>query len=274
MVNGHKLVNSMISIEELSQIKEKRKTTLYYEEKEYLQYIFLHAISKYSSSFIFKGGTCLRICYDFERASEDLDFSTQLNNQKIKKIVKECLKNFELLNIEHEIYSEKEYQKNSRIEIRFKGPLYNGSKASTNTLKIDFNKNKTKNKVAKAIPKTFSDIPVFTINTLSEKEILAEKIRTLINRGQARDLYDIWMLLQTKTQIDLTLLKQKIKEEQSDIKKLKIPSKEAYETELKNLLKNLPPYEQVKKQVEQELKKITQNAGKTAKNLAKKKAQH
>jgi hypothetical protein len=48
---------------------------LYYLEKEYLQYIFLDAISKYEDSIIFKGGTCLRLCYGLERASEDLDFS-------------------------------------------------------------------------------------------------------------------------------------------------------------------------------------------------------
>jgi hypothetical protein len=36
----------MISLEELNEVKEKRKTNLYYEEKEYLQYIFLNAMSR------------------------------------------------------------------------------------------------------------------------------------------------------------------------------------------------------------------------------------
>lgn len=62
--------HKMISLEELNEIKEKRKRSLYYEEKEYVQYIFLNAISKYSDSFVFKGGTCLRICFGLERASE------------------------------------------------------------------------------------------------------------------------------------------------------------------------------------------------------------
>src|SRR3989344_2914833 len=98
----------MISIEELNQIKEKRKSTLYYEEKEYLQYIFLNAISKYFENFVFKGGTCLRICYGLERASEDLDFSTAINPKETKSIVKKCLKDFEFLNINYKIYAEKE----------------------------------------------------------------------------------------------------------------------------------------------------------------------
>ena len=77
----------MITIEELKQIKEMRKTELYYEEKEYFQYIFLNEISKYPKEFVFKGGTCLRIGYGLERASEDLDFSTQLKPAEIKKII-------------------------------------------------------------------------------------------------------------------------------------------------------------------------------------------
>ena len=47
----------MISKEELADLKQKRKISLYYLEKEYLQYIFLNAISKYGNSIIFKGGT-------------------------------------------------------------------------------------------------------------------------------------------------------------------------------------------------------------------------
>jgi len=239
----------MITKEELSEIKERRKTNVYYEEKEYLQYIFLNAISKYPENFVFKGGTCLRICYGLERASEDLDFSTSLSIEKLKETIKECLNDFTLLNIDFNIYEEKEYRGNIRFEIRFKGPLYAGNPKSTNTLKIDFNKGRVKNKKAAVIQKLFSDVPLFTIMILDEKEILAEKIRSFINRSQPRDLYDIWMLLQKKIEIDKRLLKEKLKEENSDMKKLKFPSKEEYETDLRNLLSYLPPYEQVRKEV-------------------------
>ena len=203
----------MISIEELNQIKEKRNTTLYYEEKEYLQYIFLNAISKYSEDFIFKGGTCLRIIFDLERASEDLDFSTSLGINEIRKIVNKCLRDFDLLNIKYKVYAEKEFKGNLRFEIRFEGPLFVGKNASTNTLKIDFNKLKIKNKVVKVVQKLFSDIPLFTIIVLEEKEILAEKIRALINRSESRDLYDIWMLLNKGVEIDKKLIINKLKEQ-------------------------------------------------------------
>ena len=123
----------MISLDELNKIKEEKKTNLYYEEKEYIQYIFLNALSKFSDKFVFKGGTCLRICYGLERASEDLDFSTNMSVNRIKEVVKKCMKDFELFGMEYEIYSEKEFEGNLRIEARFKGPLFQGKKASTNT---------------------------------------------------------------------------------------------------------------------------------------------
>jgi len=66
-------------LEELQNIvlenKESRKDFLRNLLKEYLQLIVLEFIynSKYSF-LIFKGGSCLRVCFDLPRLSEDLDF--------------------------------------------------------------------------------------------------------------------------------------------------------------------------------------------------------
>ena len=239
----------MISIEELNEVKEKRKTNLYNAEKEYLQRIFLNAISRFSKNFVFKGGTCLRICYGLERASEDLDFSSSLSLKEIRQSVSACLKDFDLLGISYEIYSEKEFKGNIRFEIRFKGPLFSGHAKSTNTLKIDFNRQKSKHTLVKIVQKLFSDIPLFSIVVLDEKEILAEKIRALINRKEARDLYDIWVLLNKDVEIDKKLINQKMKEENSKFDNLELPSKEEYLVGLKNLLNVLPDYDQVKREV-------------------------
>jgi predicted nucleotidyltransferase component of viral defense system len=246
----------MISIDELKEVKEKRKTNFYYEEKEYLQYIFLNSISKFHEKFVFKGGTCLRICFGLERASEDLDFSTSFSLKEVKKIVEQCLKDFDYLNIEYKIYDIKEFKGNIRFEIRFKGLLYNGNPNSTNTLKVDFNKQKSKNTEVKVIQKLFSDVPLFTINVLAEKEILAEKIRALINRSAPRDFYDLWILFNKGVEIDKKLIKAKLKEEKSNISKIKYPSKQEYEISLKNLVNFLPKYEQVLKEVSGKINQI------------------
>lgn len=246
----------MITRDELYEVKEKRKTTLYYAEKEYLQYIFLNSLSKYADDFVFKGGTCLRLCYGLERASEDIDFSTQLKPEKIGEIVTKCLRDFELLNIPYKIYAEKEFQGNARFEVRFEGPLFTGAAASTNTLKIDFNHQKATHVVANVIAKLFSDVPLFTLNVLDEKEILAEKVRALANRKQPRDLYDIWMLLNKGVEANTALIARKLKEERSVLTGAVVPSREAYVRDLKNIVLVLPPYEQVRKEVVALLQKI------------------
>lgn len=239
----------MITKEELQKIKEQHKTNLYYAEKEYLQYIFLHALAKYEGMFVFKGGTCLHICYGLQRASEDLDFNTLLPISDVRTIINTCLKDYELLNIPHEIYTEKEYEGNKRFEIRFKGPLYNGNKESSNTLKLDFNKKAVKHTVVKVIPQLFSDIPLFTIVSLAEHEILAEKIRALLSRGAPRDAYDVWILLQKHVKIDQKLLSEKLHEKHITKTKIQFPDEKTYMRDLKQLLNSVPPYKQVKEEV-------------------------
>lgn len=246
----------MISKEELVELKQMRKINLYYLEKEYLQYIFLKAISKYGDKIVFKGGTCLRICYGLERASEDLDFSFSFNLKKLKEIILICLKDFEFLGIESFNLIEREFEGNIRFEIKFKGPLFNGNINSANNLKIDFNKNKIFYKKSKVIKQVFSDVPTFVLVVLDEKEILAEKVRAIANRKQARDLYDLWILLEKGVEIDKKLIKDKLKEEKINLNKIQFISKESYEQDLRNLISFIPNYNQVKKEVEKFIKSL------------------
>lgn len=252
----------MISKDELAVIKEKRKTNLYYAEKEYLQYIFLNAISKYPDSFVFKGGTCLRICYGLERASEDLDFSTNTHIKKIEAIIQEIIKNYNLRNIFLESNIKKEFKGNVRFEIRFRGPLYSGSPASTNTLKVDFNKNKVYIPAAKVIQQLFSDVPLFTIRVLDEKELLAEKLRALIRRKEPRDAYDVWVLINKKVELDKKLLNAKLKEEKVKLSQLIFPTEQEYNRDLKNLIHIVPPYKQVCNEINDYVARL--RAGKTS----------
>ena len=111
-------------------------------------------------------------------------------------------------------------------------------------------------KIVKVVQKLFSDVPQFIIVVLDEKEIFAEKIRALISRGEPKDLYDVWMLLNEKVEINKELVLSKLKEEKVDITKLKLPSEDEYKISLKNLVNILPPYEQVKKEVDRLLNKL------------------
>ena len=45
---------------------------------------------------------------------------------------------------------------------------------------------------------------------LDEEEILAEKVRAIVSRTKARDVYDFWFLLQEKTEINYSLIQTKL----------------------------------------------------------------
>ncbi len=239
----------MISREELAELKNIRKTGLFYEEKEYLQYIFLYEISSWAEHFTFKGGTCLRICYGSQRASEDLDFNTDFPPAKLREMISTSLQGFTLLNIPHTTSMKKEREGNLRFEIRFQGPLFQGHPESTNTLKIDFNKRKVYCPVAKVVSKLFSDVPPFTIMIMEKQEILAEKIRALFMRAESRDAYDVWWLLNQGVILNKKLLQLKLDEEKKQFRSLKLPSVEEYHRDLEPILKVIPPHEQVEKEV-------------------------
>jgi len=239
----------MISKEELAEIKQERGTGLYYLEKEYFQYVFLNAVSKYGDNIVFKGGTCMKLCYGLKRSSEDLDFSSSFEVTKLKEIVRKCLKSFDLLGIEYFGLIEKEFKGNIRFEVRLKGPLFNGNLNSANNLKIDFNKNKVYNKTAVVVKQVFSDVPLFVVSALDEKEILAEKIRAIAKRRQARDLYDLWVLLGKGVEIDKKLIHKKLREEKVNLKNINFLSEEAYVQDLKRLIDFFPDYNQVRKKI-------------------------
>ena len=61
--------------------KNNDKNSLYLRNllKEQLQNYILNYIynSQYGEKFIFKGGTCLRFCFELPRLSEDLDFDVE-----------------------------------------------------------------------------------------------------------------------------------------------------------------------------------------------------
>jgi predicted nucleotidyltransferase component of viral defense system len=243
----------MIDKEELMRIKTLKNVPMYYLEKEYLQHILLNSLSRNTDNLVFKGGTCLRIVYEFPRASEDLDFNTALSIKEIKVVLNKCLKDFSLLGIDYTIYCEKSFEGNYRTEIRFKGPLYNNDIRTSNVLKIDFNKSKTHSTETVVIKKLFADVPPFTLRIMGKQELLAEKLRALMMRAQPRDLYDVWMLFGIGISVDKKLLSIKLKEDGISEFKFRVPSEKSYLADLKILMHSVPDYDQVVNDVKKKL---------------------
>ena len=98
----------------------------------------------------------------------------------------------------------------------------------------------------------YPEIPVFHILVMQEKEILAEKIRAIMTRNKARDVYDAFELIVKKVEIDKRLINKKMsyygKTFAKNALSKSIEEKEKlWNTELKPLLSNVPDFSQVKK---------------------------
>jgi len=224
-------------------------------EKDYVLGWILMAIyhsSNMNSTWIFKGGTCLKKCY-FEkyRFSEDLDF-TLLNPQHIDKVF---LKEF-LQEISQWIYEESEIAiseklstfdiyRNSKNQIMaeckltFHGPLR--QKTNFPRIKLDLTASEQlllpseKRVIFHPYSDKPSNLPLATCYCY--EELFAEKLRALTERMRPRDLYDIVHLFQqhqlvsSKEILTKTLL-QKCQSKQIPFPTLEILEQHAYKPSL------------------------------------------
>ncbi len=247
----------MITKKELQEYAKLLGLNLGQAEKDYFQSIILFILyQEYGSELIFKGGTALKKCYGLNRFSEDLDFICS-NKIDIKKL-ESGLKRF---NIEFEM-GEKEYKDELKIILRVKGPLYIGIRQSLCKFVIDFSfrENVIMKPQIKSIGRFLEEIPAFDVFVMQEKEILAEKIRAIMTRTKAKDVYDLWFLLENDIKSDKKLIKEKLKyyklkwNFKEFVKRINL-KKEIWKTELKPLIVAVPNFKKVKEFIIEKISK-------------------
>ncbi len=239
----------MISKDELKEYAKIRGLNLGQAERDYFQNILLFILYQhYGRSLIFKGGTALSKCYGSSRFSEDLDFTCleTFNTNIIRK-------GLERFRVEFEIKT-KEYEVGMKIILYIKGPLYTGIRYTLCRIVIDVSlrENVILSPVIKTIGRFMEEIPEFDVFVMQEKEILAEKIRAILTRSKARDIYDLWFLLRRGVEFDLEVIKKKLEyydmrwDRRKFIEAVRIKS-EIWNTELKPLIRLIPKLSEVKK---------------------------
>lgn len=224
-------------------------------EKEYILTLFLAQITGLNSNLIFKGGTALSKVYlDYYRISEDLDF-TYIGNDMNSAIetIHTISKNLNL-----EIKDENETSKSYNAEIKFTGPLQ-----YQNFIKIDISMRENLIFEPKMVNiNTFYDeIEPFTVRVFDLREILAEKIRTLIQRSKPRDYFDVWFIMENKN-FDKDEIKKAVIEKCnrigvkyepdrifSNIENLRRP----WKTDLIHLVRELPDFDTVLSELRKQL---------------------
>lgn len=253
----------MISIEELKKLaKLKGISNMGNAEKDYLLDLVLLSVSRSTKNeLVFKGGTCLSKFYKLDRFSEDIDF-TLAKELDINALLRKILSDLQSFGIEAKVKESKTVSNSVTATIRTKGPLYNGTPRSLSNIGIDINLKSgisMEPELARYAP-IYPDVPQFSLLIMHKEEILAEKIRAILSRDKARDIYDLWFLLKAGTKFDLHLAKEKLSyyNETWGVKKFtnKLALKEpTWRTELAPLIDVVPDFGEVKKFI---LKKISE----------------
>lgn len=174
-------------------------------EKDYILSWILQGLSqhqKLSSILAFKGGTVLKKVY-FEdyRFSEDLDFTLLDNNIENEEIFNWFKETFEYIreetNIPLAIIDNNEHEDGGiNFYISYVGPL--GGQGNHKKVKVDISRSEKLEfaTVNKSVILGYSDQEEHQILCYCLEEVLVEKMRTVMQRMQARDFYDIWYLLE------------------------------------------------------------------------------
>lgn len=180
-------------------------------ETLYLQDILLSTVSRETvDELVFKGETALLKLYQLDRFSEDLDFTgqTPLDFHDVVAKMERDLTNYGAM-VDERTIEETTTGFNARFGIQ--GPLYDDTRRSLCFLRVEVNTETTAIQVrSQRYTPQFPDIPSFDLATLTEAELLAEKIRAIVTRTQPRDLYDIYHLLEKSVELEPDLIAEKL----------------------------------------------------------------
>ena len=243
-------------------------------EKDYILSWILFGISKHdqlSKTIVFKGGTVLKKVY-FEdyRYSEDLDFTlliSEILNDQIFEWFKEV---FDFIkdeaNISIEIIDSNEHEDGGiNFYLSYIGPL--GGKGNKK-VKVDISRSEQLvfEPVLNNVFIVYSDLKVHQLLCYTLEEVLVEKLRSVMQRMQARDFYDIWYLLEEYgigAEFYLSEFEAKCKSKDllhTDFQKKldeRLPQyKGRWKSSMSEQIKDLPDFEKVEREVQRHLKKL------------------
>jgi predicted nucleotidyltransferase component of viral defense system len=166
----------------------------------------------FKDKMVFRGGTCLKKAYypDETRFSEDLDF-TSLDSEEIDSFF-EALRG--LVGQDFGVTSI------TRVGETYRNPMgldlrldYTSVLGQPNHIMFNLS---TSNTTMNSKRMRISVMPYFAslhpvIQAMNIKEILAEKMRALLQRGKPRDVFDVWFLVSKKRmRVEPKMLKEKL----------------------------------------------------------------
>ena len=229
----------MIPKQEILQRATETNLSAQVIEKDYLLGWLLAGINQHpavNTSWVFKGGTCLKKCY-FEnyRFSEDLDFTVRdkkgLDIELLKHVFSEIAEwIYEMTGMElpsEKISFEPHKEGSCQARIYYRGPIAPTSPRQMPKIKLDLTTSEiiVTSPVLNFIKHSYSDCPQKGIQTLcySYVEVFAEKTRALAERARPRDLYDVINLFHRPESKELATKVKAVLEHKCLFKEIKMP---------------------------------------------------
>lgn len=247
----------MLERDEIQRIAAIKRLSLKNTEKDYLLEMALFLLSnEVGKKLVFKGGTALYKLYSLNRFSEDLDF-TLAHSIDADKLFAKIIKKLGDVGINGRIKELSNYGSQKNIKLELRGPLFDGNTHNLTVLTINISLKEAPiyEPEQRKIFSNYSDIPSFDCFVMPMNEMFAEKIRATLTRDKARDVYDIWFLINKGVQINMkdTNKKLKLYKQTFSCKKFieKIDEKESsWQPDLKDLILGmLPEFKDVRKMI-------------------------
>lgn len=169
-------------------------------------------------------------------------------------------------NNEHEDARQPEGQGGINFYISYIGPL--GGQGNNKRVKVDISRSEQLvfEPVMKDVFIDYNDLEEHQLICYSLEEILVEKMRSVMQRMQARDFYDIWYLLEENgMDADFYLSEFEEKCKSKDLIHTDFPKKLAerlpqykgrWLSSMSEQIKDLPDFDQVEREVQRHLKKL------------------
>ena len=194
----------------------------------------------------FKGGTAFqKIFLEYSRLSEDVDYTCTKKISALRKEIKNIVLSSGLFD---KVTKDKDVDGFLRLVAHYKDLA-----GKDNAVFIDLNqrgKLYEKSETHKIHHFYCEDIPEFAVNTLSQNEMVAEKMSATMGRNKPRDHFDLYCILELGMKVDLDLVVKKCRQSGYEFNILKMFNnakklKNRWDTDMIPLISEEVPFEQV-----------------------------
>jgi predicted nucleotidyltransferase component of viral defense system len=177
------------------------------QEKHYIQTLILITLA--DEPLVFKGGTYLWFFHGLDRFSEDLDFT--INGTISPNLLENVSRSLQYLGVVNKVKLAQPAHDAYSFRVSAEGPLH----SSPNDLCYVYVDISQREKVIlKPIPCTLHTnpylTPIKTISGMDLNEIASEKIRAIMSREKARDIYDLFYLFQQGVKPTIEMIEEKL----------------------------------------------------------------